>query len=93
MRGKRCLIGLGRGCNGGNEWLFGGGVVRVVGELASAPEYCKLAIAVMLSTAIGASMNGEAATKYLPVFLLVVTRTLVVWPGAIRTVSVLNGLT
>ena len=52
-----------------------------------------MAVAVLLSTAMGASMNGETATMYLPEFLSVVKRTLVVWPGATRTVSVLNGLT
>lgn len=52
-----------------------------------------MAVAVLLSTATGESMNGETATMYFPELRSAVRRTLVVWPGAIRTVSVLNGLT
>lgn len=52
-----------------------------------------MAVAVVLSTAIGESIKGEAATKYLPLERLVATSTLVVWPGAMRIVSVLKGLT
>ena len=45
----------------------------------------------MLSTAMGASMKGEAATIYLPVLRLAVRSALVVWPGAITIVSVFKG--
>lgn len=51
-----------------------------------------MAVAVLLSTAIGASMNGDAATKYLPAFRSAFRRTFVVWPGAMMTVPVLKGL-
>ena len=50
-----------------------------------------MAVAVLLSTAMGASIKGEAATKYLPAACLVVRSTFVVWPGAMTMVSVLNG--
>lgn len=50
-------------------------------------------MAVALSTAIGASMKGEAVIRYFPADFEAVKRTFVVWPGAIRMVSVLNGLT
>lgn len=52
-----------------------------------------MAVAVLLSTATGESMKGEAATKYLPGLRLAVRRTFVVWPGATRIVSVVKGLT
>jgi hypothetical protein len=50
-----------------------------------------VAVAVLLSTAMGASWKGEAATKYLPVRRSVVRRAFVVWPGAMTMVSVLKG--
>ena len=52
-----------------------------------------MAVAVVLSTVIGESMKGEAATRYFPVPRSAVRRTFVVWPGATRMVSVLKGLT
>lgn len=50
-----------------------------------------VAVAVKLSTAIGASMNGATAIRYFPGFCEAVRRTLAVWPGEMTTVSVLNG--
>lgn len=50
-----------------------------------------MAVAVALSTAMGASMKGEAATMYLPLRRSAVRRAFVVWPGAMRMVSVLKG--
>lgn len=52
-----------------------------------------VAAAVALSTAMGASINGEAALRYLPDALLAVTKTLLVCSGAVTIVSVLNGFT
>lgn len=48
------------------------------------PLYCSMAVAVLLSTEIGASMKGLAAMKYRFGAPFARTRTLVVCPGAIK---------
>ena len=54
------------------------------------PMLWRVAVAVTLSKEMGASINVVAATIYFePVFAFAVKRTLVVCPGAMRTVSVL----
>ncbi|KAK4855381.1 hypothetical protein QYF36_006675 [Acer negundo] len=75
--------------------FWGGGFVRMVRAWARVPKQCKVAVAVAvtLSTAMWASMKGETATRYLPAGpRLAVKWTMVVWPGAIKTMSVLKGL-
>ena len=53
-----------------------------------------MAVAVRLSTATTAeSWNGAAAIRYLPEGRAAETKAVVVWPGAIRIVSVVKGLT
>ena len=51
-----------------------------------------MAVAVILSTAMGESMKEDAVTKYFPAPSPAVRSTLVVCPGAMRTVSVEKGL-
>ncbi|GLJ19501.1 hypothetical protein SUGI_0352180 [Cryptomeria japonica] len=54
--------------------------------------YCKIAVLVMLSTGIGASIKGRAAMKYLLQFFFTWSKMFVVCFGAITTDLVSNGL-
>lgn len=75
-----------------NAVSFGAGIRGSTGfEEIELPVYCNIAVAVLLSTDMGASMNTRAAMKYLPVFLFVWSKTLVVCPGAISIAFVSKG--
>lgn len=52
-----------------------------------------MAVAILLSTVTGESMNGDAAIKNFPELRSVDIRALVVCPGAKRMVSVSKGFT
>jgi hypothetical protein len=54
-----------------NAVSFSAGIRGSTGlEEIEIPMYCNIAIAVLLSTDMGMSMNTQAAMKYLPVFCL-----------------------